>query len=153
MAVSMVLDPIQVSAQRKRVQDIVENIVGAPSTVHWRYSAYSNERFPLRAYSSALRGSGPDADEVLVVAVAWRNPGDGKGDRLVVGADTLDGDGVILAESPRFEVTIPDGTVALSESHQTPPGDADELRSAMQRVREWLDSQIRIIQEALAGGT
>jgi hypothetical protein len=150
MAVSMVLDPVQVSAQKKYVQDIVESIAGAPSTVHWRYSAYSNERFPLRAFASALRGSGPDADEVLVVAVTWRNPDDDKGDRLVVGADILDGDGLILAESPRFEVTIPDEFVVRSDSRRVPPGDADQLRGAMQTVGEWLDSQKPIIQEALA---
>jgi hypothetical protein len=57
--------------------------------VRWRYSAYSNERFPLRAYASALRGLGIAADEILVIAVTWRNPRDGKGDRLIIGADIL----------------------------------------------------------------
>lgn len=99
---SMVLDPAQVSAEKEQIQGFVEDIAGALTGVHWQYSAYSNERFPLRAYASALRGSGPDANEILVIAVTWRSPQDGKGERLIMGADILDGDGVILTESPRF---------------------------------------------------
>lgn len=55
---SMVLDRAQVSAEKLQIQGTVEAIAGILSTVNWQYTAYSNERFPLRAYASALRDRG-----------------------------------------------------------------------------------------------
>ena len=143
---SMVLDRAQVNAEKKQFQHIVEDITGTLPAVQWRYSAYSNEHFPLRAYASALRGSGPDADEALVIAVTWRNPQDGKGDRLVVGASILDEDGVVLAESPRFEIPVPDESVVLGFSGRVIQDVTNEVRAAMLNVGQWLDSQTATIQ-------
>jgi len=147
---SMVLDRAQVSAEKLQIQSIVEDIAGPLPAVRWRYSAYSNERFPLRAYASALRGLGIAADEILVIAVTWRNPRDGKGDRLIIGADILDEDGLILAESPRFEVPTPDEFTVMSSPHRVLPEAADQVRGAMAKINEWLDSQTGTIREALA---
>ncbi len=127
---------------------MVEDIDGL-SAVKWRYSAYSNERFPLRAYASALGGSGPDVDEVLVIAVTWRFPRDGTYDQLGVGADILDEDGVILAESPRYEVPMPDESLVLSSSHGVLHDATDQVHEAMLKISEWLGCQTATIQEAL----
>lgn len=150
MVMSMVLDPAQMSVEKQQIQGIVEDIAGTSSAVRWRYSAYSNERFPLRAYASALRGSGPDADEILVIVVTWRNARNGKGDRLIIAADILDEDGVILAESPRFEVPLPDESAALNSSHRVFPDLTDQVRGAMLKITTWLDSQTSTIQDALS---
>lgn len=146
---SMVLDWAHVCAEKQQIQSIVEDISGDLSPVRWRYSAYSNERFPLRANASALLGSGPDADEVLVIAVTWRNDRGGSGDRLVIGADILDGDSAILPESPRFEVALPGELMMPSSPHCVLPDVTDQVRAAMLKIGEWLDSQRETIQEAV----
>ncbi len=82
--------------------------------------------------------------------MTWRNPRDGKGDRLVIGADILDEDGLILAESPRFEIPTPDESTVMSSPHRILPEVTNQVHGAMTKINEWLDNQTSTIQEALA---
>jgi hypothetical protein len=145
----MVLDPVQIHAEKEHIQDLVEQILGAPSAP-WRYSAYSNERFPFRAYASALRGTGPSADEAVVIAVAWQYPDDDKGDHLIVSADILDGEGAVLAEGPRYEVPLPPQAVVPTEPDGEIGAVREQVHVAMQKIGEWLRGEASAIREALA---
>ena len=148
---SMVLGPAQIDEEARQIREMVEGIAGALPAVQWRYSAYSSERFPLRAYASALRGSGPEADEVLVIEVIWQSSRDEQGDRLLMSAGILDEDGVILAESSAFEVPIPEGSAVRSSPERALQDVTQQVRVAMLKVRDWLTGQTETIRQALIG--
>lgn len=149
MAIGFVLDPVQVQVQQRRVEDVVEKIAGFLPTVQWRYSAYSSERLPLRAYASAVTGEGPEADELLILAVTWRSEKDEGRERLIVGADILDGGGCILGESPRIEIRVTGPAGIRGEEDWTASGIARDLEAAMRRMETWLISQVPTIQAVL----
>jgi hypothetical protein len=143
---SIVLDPVQIRAQKEYIQDLVERVLGQ-TPVHWRYSAYSNEHFPFRACASTVRGTDPDGDEAVVIAIAWQNPKDGGEDRLIVSADILDGEGAILAEGPRYEVPTPAEALVLKEPSAAA---TQQVHAAMQKIGEWLRGEASTICQALA---
>ncbi|MDQ2744868.1 MAG: hypothetical protein M3Z66_21595 [Chloroflexota bacterium] len=86
------------------------------------------------------------------MAESWRNPRDGTGNRLIIGADILDQDDLILAESSMFEVAIPGESVALNSPHYVLLDATDQVRGGVLKFGEWLDSQRETVQEALARG-
>ncbi|MGI8550979.1 MAG: hypothetical protein ACR2PL_09370 [Dehalococcoidia bacterium] len=85
-----------------------------------------------------------------MIAVELFNPADNKGDRLVVSADIMDNDGVILEQSPRYQVHIPSEAQLLSDSHAEISAVTKHVRAAMKKLDQWLTSQAPIIQAALA---
>jgi hypothetical protein len=89
------------------------------------------------------------ADELLVLAVTWWSGRDGGRDRLIVGADILDGDGSILAESPRVELVIPGPNGADSAEDRRALMIARDIESAMGRMETWLISQVPMMQAVL----
>jgi len=145
-----VLTLIDVPAEKKRVQGIVEHIAGARPAVRWRYSAHSNERFPLRLYASARRGKGADAHDALVIAVELFNPADDQGDRLIVSADIMDEEGIIITQSPRYEIPIPPDSLVLENPEKEIATVTRQVRAAMKKIDQWLGSQAPTIQAALA---
>lgn len=141
---------IDVPAEKKRVQNIVEHIAKGGTTVRWRYSAHSNERFPLRLYASARRGKGLEAHDALVIAVELFNPADDWGDRLIVSADIMDEEGVILQQSPRYEVPLPPEDELLANPEKEIAAVTRRVRSSMKKIDQWLGSQAQAILAALA---
>jgi len=117
--------------------------------VRWRYSVHSNERFPLRLYASARREENLEGHYALVIAVELFNPADDQGDRLIVSADIMDDEGVILEQSPRYEVPIPSEAQLLRDPAAETSAVTEQVRDALQKVDQWLHSQVPIIQAAL----
>jgi hypothetical protein len=128
---------------------MVERVTRVDPKVRWRYSAHSNERFPLRLYASARREGDGMGRDILVIAVELFNPADNQGDRLVVSADIMDDDGVILEQSPRYEVPMPPEAQLLSDPHAEVAAVTEEVRVAMKKLDQWLTSQAPMIQAAL----
>lgn len=147
---SVVLTAVDAPAEQERVQYIVEHIPSGKPAVRWRYSAHSNERFPFRLYACAQRGEGRAAHDALVIAVELFNPADDLGDRLIVSADIMDEEGAILQQSPRYEVPLPSESELLANPESEMAIVARQVRSSMETIDQWLDSQAQAIQAALA---
>ncbi len=145
-AVAAVVD---VPTEERRVREMVKRISSAGPAVRWRYSAHRNERFPLRLYASARREEDVGGHDALVIAVELFNPADDQGDRLIVSADIMDDEGVILEQSPRYEVAIPSEAALLRDPAAETSAVTEQVRSALQKLDQWLDSQAPTIQAAL----
>jgi len=128
---------------------MVKRVTQVEPKVRWRYSAHSNERFPLRLYASARREGDEKGPDILVIAVELFNPADDEGDRLVVSADIMDDDGAILEQSPRYEVPIPSEAQLLSDPHAEISVVTKQVRAAMKKLDQWLAGQAPMIQAAL----
>jgi hypothetical protein len=140
---------VDVPTEEKRVRNMVKRVTQADPKVRWRYSAHSNERFPLRVYASARREGDGKGRDILVIAVELFNPADDKGDRLVVSVDIMDDDGVILEQSPRYEVPVPSEAQVLSNPSAEISAFTEQVQAAMQELDQWLTSQAPMIQAAL----
>lgn len=142
---------VDVPAQETYVRDIVARTTTsfAPA-VRWLFSAHGNERFPLRFYASARCGEAPEAHDALVIAVEMFNPVDGQGDRLIVSADIMDDEGVILQDGPRYEVPLPSEMELLRDPDAEIGTVAQRVRNALDKLDQWLDRQKPMIQAALA---
>jgi hypothetical protein len=104
---SIVANLVDAPTEEKRVRSMVERVAWTEPAVRWHYSVHSNDRFPLRLYASARRADNGKGHDAVVIAVEIFNQADDEGDRLVVSADITDDDGVILEQSPRYEVPVP----------------------------------------------
>lgn len=145
-----VLALVDVPTEKGRVQETVERIARSRPAISWRYSAHSNERFPLRLYASARRGAGAEAPDALVIAVELFNPVDDLGERLIASADIMDEEGVILRQSPRYEVPIPSEARILTNPEIEIAGVALQVSAVMKKIDDWLDSRAPVIQAVLA---
>jgi hypothetical protein len=141
---------VDTPAEEKRVRNMVVRVAGAEPSVRWHYSAHSNERFPLRLYASARREENGTGRDIVVIAVEIFDPRDDQRDRLVVSADIMDDDGVILEQSPRYEVLIPPEPQLLSNPDVEVAAVTRQVRAAMKNLDQWLTSQAPMIQAALA---
>jgi hypothetical protein len=141
---------VDVPTEEKRVRGMIERATRKEPRVHWRYSAHSNERFPLRLYASARREENGKGHDIVVIAVEIFNPADDQSDRLVVSADIMDDDGVILEQGPRYEVPVPAEAQLLSDPHAEVAAVAKQVNAAMKKLDRWLTSQAPVIQAALA---
>lgn len=141
---------IDIPAESERVQKTIQGIAGAAPAVRWRYSVHSNERFPLRFYASARRGNGPSAEDVLVIAVELFNPVDDLGDRIIVSADIMDEEGVILRESPRYEISLPSESLPVASPEREREVATESIRAALEKIDRWLEREGPFIEGALA---
>lgn len=141
---------VDVPTEEKRVRNMVKRVIGPEPNIRWHYSAHSNERFPLRLYASARReGDGMGAD-IVVIAVEVFNHVDEEGGHLIVSADIMDDDGVILEQSPRYEVLVPSEAELLLNPSAEMSAITEEIHAAMRKLDEWLTSQAPMIQAALS---
>ncbi len=129
---------------------MVQHVVGPEPNVRWCYSAHSNERFPLRVYAPSHRdGDGTGAD-IIVIAVELFKSVDDEGDRLIVPADIMDGDGVVLEQSPRYEVPVPSEVELLRNPSVEIAAVTEQIHAPMRKLDEWLTSQAPTIQATLS---
>jgi hypothetical protein len=120
-----------------------------PADVHWQYSLLSNRRFPFRFSASAMRGSGPEAEEVLVVALECFDASDATGQRLLVSADITGEEGLILAEGPRRAVELPSEDVLMSDPQGWMQALTKQVLEAADHDVRWLEEQGPLIEGAL----
>jgi len=140
---------VDIPTEERRVRDMVKRISSAGPAVRWRYSAHSNERFPLRLYASARRQEDVEGRDAVVIAIEMFNPADDQGDRLIVSADIMDDEGVILKQGPRYKVPIPSEAQLLGDSIAEISTVTGQVRDALQKLDQWLHSQAPTIQAAL----
>ncbi|HZU11446.1 MAG TPA: hypothetical protein VFB58_01285 [Chloroflexota bacterium] len=123
---------------RAILEGVVTHLRFISPDIHWHYDVSGSESFPFWAYASAVRGSGPSADEVLVLSLQCRRETTGAAGVVDLYAEVLRDDGMILAEGPHFEV-------ALNEPRAGYAVDADVAQLA-----SWLEDQSPVIEQALS---
>ena len=74
-----------------------------------------------------------------MIAVEIFNPADDQGDRLIVSADIMDDEGVILEQSPRYEAPIPSEAQLLRDHAAETSAVTEQVRTAMQKLDQWPD--------------
>jgi len=153
---SVVLDHAEAASLsegfRSRVHEITDVSRPGYHEVWWQHTVSSSDRFPFSYYASALRGEGPEADELLVVSVEVMDVQDEAGEHLVVGADITTGDGVLLAQSPTATIDVPSESTLL-----TLPDPLARVRDVTRQVVAateglylWVDNQRPTVERALA---
>jgi hypothetical protein len=143
------------------MQNVVAELQPSYPDLHWYYDVHATEFFPFTASASAVRGSGPDAIETLVLSIQCHRPEGERGKELVLYADITREDGSVLAESPRREITERDR--ALDFPQTTPEGlsgrdremlDREHLNqaitSAVNHLERWLKEQSPLIEQELS---
>src|SRR5690349_19021908 len=95
------------SELEQEMRNLVARIGPDPPGIHWEYEVYGTDFFPIRAYASAISGTGPDAEETLVVGLQCHRPGGPAGPQLFLYADICTEDGTVIAESPKYEIALP----------------------------------------------
>jgi hypothetical protein len=98
----------------------------------------------------SLRPASDDVLDILVIAVEIFNPVDNQGNRLIVSADIMDEEGVMLLEGPKYEVPIPSEAQLQAAPDPESSGAAQQLRTAMRQIDRWLASQTPALRAALA---
>jgi hypothetical protein len=153
---SMVLDRAATDTLREgfrsRVHGITKVLLAPAQELWWQHTASSSNRFPFSYYASALRGEGPDADELLVISVEVMDVQDDAGERLVVGADITTGDGMLLARSPTTTIEVPSESALLDLADPLARvGDVTkQVVAATEDLYLWIDTQRPTIERALA---
>jgi len=140
---------VDATTEEKRVRNMVARVARADPSVRWHYSVHSNERFPLRLYAAARRQDKGKGHDIVVIAVEIFNLLDDQSDRLVVSAYIMDDDGVILEQSPRYEVLVPSEAQLLSNPDAEIAVVTRQVHAAMKKLDQWLTSQAPMIQAAL----
>lgn len=130
----------------KQVKRVTQGLARAQQDLHWRYDVLSSRRFPIQYYAVALRGSGPDADEVLVIGIECFESSDGY---LVVSAMITGEDGVILAESPTTKIKMPSEAAIARNSESVVRRTVSDLQSAFDSKVDWANAQQGVIRDAL----
>lgn len=124
----------------ERVKKVTESL-GKAKDLHWRYDLVSSRRFPVQYYATALRGSGADADEIVVIGIECFESDTG---HLTVSASITGEDGVILAESSATEIEFP------SELQEAMGTTTRQIQEAFDSLVTWVHARQDVIQTALA---
>lgn len=143
---SVKLAPIEVRPAIEKVKRTTQELDCACTELHWRYDLLSNRHFPVQYYAVALRGSGPGAEETLLIAIECFDEND---ERLIVSASIAIGDGAIVAEAPQMEIERPPSTVLLSKPELI-VAITERVQVAFDRMVDWVNQQGAVIQRALA---
>ncbi|MGI8825191.1 MAG: hypothetical protein ACR2JC_06035 [Chloroflexota bacterium] len=147
---STVLDAIESHGTPEKFLQVTKRLVGAQSDVRWCYNLSSSKYFPFRYYASAVRGAGPDADEVLVISIECFDSHDEKRELLIISADITGEDGVLLAESPKIEIGVPPESAVQRDPDGIIARVKEQIESATEVIVHWIDSQRATIERALA---
>lgn len=141
----------------RRVKYRVANVALSDPTIHWKYEVHSTPYFPFRAYASAVRGVGPNADEALVVALECYRPGGEDGSLFELQADISRQDGTILSESPKYEISLAAPADQTSKGIGPTPAERDSSGIASRRksatirsLYQWLEHQTPLIGKMLS---
>jgi hypothetical protein len=143
---SAVLDAIEGNHATWPVERVTRESSGARSDLHWHYDLLNSRRFPVQYYATALRGSGPDADEVLVIGIECFESDAGP---LIVTARITGEEGVILAEGPSIEIDMPSQSALLADPDKVVREITAQIQAAFARGVDWVNTQRATIERAL----
>jgi len=150
---STVLEAIEKQHATERVERFTRELVGRNGDVRWRYDLLNSQFSPAQYYAVALRGTGPDAEEILVIAIECSLYRDERGPLLGISATITDGDGAILAEAENESTAI---RIPSGEYLQNHPERAMEIAKAIQGVFDlmvdWVNGQAGLIDRVLQQG-
>jgi hypothetical protein len=145
---SAVLEAIEGQLAIERVKVLTQGLDSPRTDLHWRYDLLSSRRFPAQYYAVALRGFGPDAEEVLVIAIECFDQDEGRSERLVVSASITQEDGAVLAEAPKVEIEMPSPVLLLTNPEQI-DRITKKVQTAFDRMVDWVNEQRLLIEHAL----
>jgi hypothetical protein len=141
----------------QRLRRPAESVALSNFSIHWEYDAYRSEFFPFRAYASAVRGTGPEADEILIISLQCHRPEGTRGEKLVLYADVSREDGSVLAESPIQDIALsprePESPNGIPRHVVDRHGAAHlDLRigEAITALDTWLERQVSVIEKELS---
>lgn len=141
----------------RRMSESMAAIHLAEPTSHWKFEVVSTSYFPFRVYASAVRGTGPNADEALVVALECHRPGGPNGAMVELQADISKPDGTVLSESPKYEIPlgasanqIPQGPEANSVGANSTVVAGHRFSAALWSLFTWLEHQTSLIERILS---
>jgi hypothetical protein len=120
------------------MENVVAELRPSHPSLHWHYDVHATEFFPFTASASAVRGSGPDAIEMLVLSIQCHRPEGERGKELVLYADVTREDGTVVAESPRREIML--GRENLNRA----------IASTVNNLEGWLKEQAPLIEQELS---
>lgn len=143
-------DAIQTPAMTRRLHEALEGLISANPNACWRSDLSTSNRFPFQYYVTAMSEPGPDADQVLVIAVECFDFHDETGERLIVSADITGEDGLLLSESPRAVVNVPAERIVLRNPEEALTTIIEQIQRATDGIAEWIASQNPIVRQALA---
>lgn len=146
---SAVVEAIEAQHATARVERITQDAASQDANLHWRYDLLGSARFPVQYYAVALRGSGPDAEEALVIAIECFDSINGEQERLVVSASITQEGGVVLAEGPEIEIPLP-AVAILLEHPERLVNIIEAVQAAFDEMVDWVNSQRSTIERALA---
>jgi hypothetical protein len=144
---SAVLEAIEAQHTTEKVKIVTQKLVKAGQDLRWRYDLLSSRRFPVQYYAVALRGAGPDADEVLVIGIECFEADDG---HLNISATVTGKDGLVLIEGPSTEIDMPAEAVLMCNPEEAMQRTTLQIQRAFNSLVDWVNAQQPLIQEALA---
>jgi hypothetical protein len=144
---SAVLEAIEAECTTEKVKKVTEKLAPGRQDLHWRYDLVSSRRFPVQYYATALRGSGPDADEILTIGIECFESDNG---HLIVSGMITGEDGVIIAQGPSTEIDIPSESAIERNPSDTIDITIGEIQGAFDSLVSWVDAQRQVIGDALA---
>lgn len=149
---SAVLGAIESKHATARIERLTQELTGRRTDVRWRYDLLDSQFSPAQYYAVALRGSGADAEELLVIAIECfvrKNEG---GPFLVVSGSITTADGALLAEADDSVIPIS----SAEELHRHPDravAIAKEVQAAFDEKVDWVNEQRVLIDRILQQAT
>lgn len=147
---SAVLDAIEAQHATERVVHFTQELIGRRTDVHWRYDLLSSQFSPVQYYAVALRGTGADAEEILVIAIECSLYKDERSPFLGISASITDGDGAVLAEatneSTRIDIPSPD---YLHDHPERWMLIAKAVQRIFDQMVDWVNRQSNLIERVL----
>lgn len=148
---SAVLEAIETQHATKRVEHLTQQLGGHRKDVHWRYDLLESEFSPAQYYAVALRGTGADAEEILIIAIECSLTSGERGWFLVVSATITDGDGAILAENESTSMRIPSAEY-LQDHPEKAMSIAHTVQGVFDRMVDWVNGQADLIDRVMRQG-
>ncbi|MDQ2743679.1 MAG: hypothetical protein M3Z66_15490 [Chloroflexota bacterium] len=145
---SAVLEAIEGQHALDRVKLFTQELDDSCTGLHWRYDLLSSRHFPVQYYAVALRGFGPDVEEVLVIGIECCDQDEGHNERLVVSASISQEDGAVLAQAPKIEIEMPSPVVFLNDPEWI-MRTTHKIQVAFDQMVDWVNEQRTTIEGAL----
>lgn len=144
---STVLEALDTRHVTGVVTKVTQDLTKTRHDVYWRYDLLSSRRFPVQYYATALRGVGPEVDEIVVTGIECFESSDG---HLVVSAMITGEDGAILAQGPSFEIDMPSKKSIAGNCEAATLATNAQIQVAVDLEGDWVSAQRQIIRDALA---
>lgn len=148
---SAVLEAIEMQHTTERVEQFTRALAGHRADVHWRYDLLNSQFSPAQYYAVALRGTGAEAEQILVIAIECSLHRDERGSFLVVSASITDGNGAILAEAESTAIKMPSSNYLRNHPGRT-VDIARDVKGVFDQMVDWVSGKADLIDRALQQG-